>query len=561
MLNQTLENLERVPRMFRAVLSTRLCGSRPGLLPHRVHRDRQEQISPRHDVGRRLGWFVAVAGTMLALIGCAPHISMTIPTAVKATVTDTSAVRAATPTPPVVEVREIRPALLQGKYLANPGIGWQADGDVSSPVDLPETVAYADRRTISWRTLNPAKGEYDWSALDAELDQATAAGEQFSFRVYSMAGQLSGGQRMPQWVLKEGVALTPSGEPDYSNCVYQQRWGEFVDALVQRYDGNPNIAFIDISGYGDFNEWSWQDQTQWDEEWKNAYQNGSPDPAAFKTLDGQARRRLADMFIGGSFSQHACRDGHGRTSLVDYAYPGFRQTQLVMPFAGINQSTQYVHWRRSDVGFRYDCLGRSADDRLVLDAARNAWQRAPVVFELCSQEQFSMASALTVLQRTHGSLVHDNGHNQDVEKLRALLSNVGYRYALRSASLAESPRAGGQLSLSMIWQNLGWAPSYPGMGQNFQLHLLLVDASGQQAPIDEIVPVDIAAWMPAEDLLQSPPENKVDFTLSLPTRLRTGAYELKVAIIDQRTGRPIQLAFEGVDANGRYLIDTIQINQ
>ena len=64
---------------------------------------------------------------------------------------------------------------------------------------------------------------------------------------------------MPEWVLQKGAKILNSGEPDYSNCRYQEEWGKFVAELIARYDGNPDIAFIDISGYGNFSEWSWRD--------------------------------------------------------------------------------------------------------------------------------------------------------------------------------------------------------------------------------------------------------------------------------------------------------------
>ncbi len=122
--------------------------------------------------------------------------------------------------------------------------------------------------------------------------------------------------------------------------------GSFVNALVERYDGNPNIAFIDISGYGDFNEWSWVDQTEWDFSWEEHYNQGTASKYTFNTIDGQARRRLADMFIGGEFTDTFAERISNKPRYVNYKYAGFQKSQLVLPYAGMIQATQYVFTQR-----------------------------------------------------------------------------------------------------------------------------------------------------------------------------------------------------------------------
>ncbi|MFH1999389.1 MAG: hypothetical protein ABIK28_06895, partial [Planctomycetota bacterium] len=176
------------------------------------------------------------------------------------------------PTPEVeVEMRSVV-LVADQEYYSNPGMGWQyRGGEYPTNKVVAETVAYAPRADISWKVLNPAEGVYDWSELDANLNYVVSQGKQFSFRVYTMRGEVYGGHQLPQWVIDKGARIFPDGQVDYANCTYQQEWGKFVNKLIQRYDGNPNISFIDISGYGNFNEWSWQDQTEWDQTWADAY--------------------------------------------------------------------------------------------------------------------------------------------------------------------------------------------------------------------------------------------------------------------------------------------------
>ena len=445
-------------------------------------------------------------------------------------------------------------------YLANPGIGWQYDVNPESAV-LPETVVYGERLQIGWSVLNPAEGVYDWVILDNMLDTAVAAGKQFSFRVFTMRGERYGDHMLPEWVVEKGARILANGSPDYSNCVYQENWGTFVVALAERYDDRPEIAFVDISGYGNFNEWSWQNQTSWDPVWYDDYSQGTATAASLSTFDSQARRRLADMFIGGSFAEHECRNAQGGAEIVSYEYDGFQNTQLVMPFAGIDQSTQYVFVRDPSVGFRHDCLGSpntaSIPNTFESELAQ-IWRQAPVVYELCAPEQVSLESAQSLLAQTHGSIVHNNGTFFSASELEALLLSVGYRYALDEARIQSTALAGENLQVEMDWQNIGFAPNYPAMGQDFELVLYVEDENGRAIkffPVD----VNIAEWMPAASPNELTPVYSFSVALPLPASLNAGLYYLKAGIVEQRTGNHIQLAFEGDDGTGKYLLTSFEI--
>ncbi len=447
---------------------------------------------------------------------------------------------------------------LSDDYFPNSGIGWQNGSDTSSAIGLSESITYIDRHEISWKVLNPANGVYNWLPLDDQIQLAVATGKQNSFRVYTMAGEGADGSMIPDWVLSEGASLLPSGEPDYSNCVYQEDWGKFVSELSRVYDGNSNIAFIDVSGYGDFNSWSWQDQqTDWDFDWQNGYANGSASPSLFKTLDGQARRRLADMYIGGSFDQHQCRSATGGISTIKYAYLGFQKTQLVMPYAGIVQSSQYVFSRRADVGFRYDCLGNGGEQVLskVGNIILKDWVTAPVVFEFCEPANLDITDARVLLQAGHGSIVHDNTWSYGSDALKALLKNVGYRYFLKVATLQVADHT---IALQMDWQNLGTAPNYPKMGQNFELYFYLIDSSGSIVR-KELIPANVYQWLPLESSSTLPQVYPIPYILNLPFSFPAGKYFAGVGIIDVRTGKPINLAFGGLDLAGWHLLAPLEI--
>lgn len=434
-----------------------------------------------------------------------------------------------------------------GNYLANPGIGWQGPAGGRSSL-LPETVAYR-RPQYGWRDQNPAEGVYDWSAVDADLQQAAAEGKQFSFRLYTMSSPWEGGHRVPDWVLNKGAVILDNGEVDYSNCTYQAEWGRFVEAMRQKYDGHPNLAFLDISGYGNYNEWSWQEQTDTREYY----------------LDYQARQRLADAFIGGADTIE-CRDEWGEWQTVSYSYAGFHSTQLLMPFAGIQQSSRYVAERRPDVGIRHDCLGsaRHADTLLdkIGDLVDATWPYAPIVYEFCPDEAGSeefLEEAADLLQRTHASLVHDVAPGAIAQDdLVALLGGVGYQFAFTEATFPAVATPGRSFDFRLTWVNQGYAPAYPKMGQYFELRLYLVAADETVAQA-WLLDAGMAGWRPADPLPGDPPEQTIRARLTPGLAVAPGQYTLRVAIVDTRTGRPIGLANDGRDEQGHYGLGSLRM--
>lgn len=428
-------------------------------------------------------------------------------------------------------------------YLSNPGMGWQEANTLNSPL-LPETVAFR-RPQYAWRDQNPQEGVFDWTSVEADLQAAVTQNKQFSFRIYTMR---SGAEhKIPQWVLNKGAALLPNGAPDYSNCVYQEWWGNFVEAMRQKYDGNSDIAFIDISGYGNYGEWSYESQTD----------------ITANSLDSQARQRLADMFIGGAGTID-CRLANGQTQTVSYNYPGFQSTQLLMPYAGIAQSTYYVSGRRTDVGLREDCLGSASHtDNMLLkigDVISNTWPYAPIVYEFCSGstgDQAFVANADTILKQTHGSIVHDNLRGtRSASILTNLLKYAGYRFTLKQISYPFTVDAGQTFELAMTWANVGYAPVYPKMGQDFELHFYLMGADDSVVQ-DWLINTDLTTWLPANPLPGPAPEQLLNQTLTIPAGLTSGIYPTKVAILDKRTGRFINLAIAGRDSQGRYLVGAL----
>ncbi len=156
--------------------------------------------------------------------------------------------------------------------LINPGKGWIVYG---SPHDHPKEVlalcstAY-DR--YEWSDVEPAEGKYNWKPIDDQLAEWKTAGKKFAFGVMCLNShtESAGGYSTPKWVFDAGAKCSSidlktlrdpyAGKkgihivPDFSDPIFKAKQKAFLAALAQRYDGNPDVAFIDIRAYGNWGE-------------------------------------------------------------------------------------------------------------------------------------------------------------------------------------------------------------------------------------------------------------------------------------------------------------------
>ena len=117
-------------------------------------------------------------------------------------------------------------------------------------------------RLFAWADLEPQEGVYDWSEFDDLLRIAHDSGKKLVPRVYTNAGTY--GQATPDWVFDAGAESYHSDDGDTprqpvpTDAVFTRKFSEFIFAMGERYDANPNIEFIQTNaGMGGFGEMVW----------------------------------------------------------------------------------------------------------------------------------------------------------------------------------------------------------------------------------------------------------------------------------------------------------------
>jgi hypothetical protein len=422
-------------------------------------------------------------------------------------------------------------------YITNPFMGWQ-DSRLENEI-LTETVAY-DR--FNWAELNPEPNVYDWSAIEQLRTIKGATGRLISFRIRTTRPAPFGpGPVIPDWVTNLGARRFISSEgvtePLYSDCVYLETHAQFIEALRLRFDGDPDLAFIDIGSYGYYGEW---DSPQYDE------QIGS--------LDWHARRRILDMYIGGSGTR-PCKNPDESISSSTYTYPGFRSTQLIMPYTPwFEDSLIYVLEKRNDVGIRNDALGSERHQESMLQRAAHlfeqTWPQAPIIFEFAAQSftPEALIRARDFARLMHASYIHDNLDGLgELEQIEAVVEIVGYRLVLQEARFQSQVPAGDTLQIELYWINRGAAPAY----NPYALHIVLSDDTGSPV-FHHTMGTDIRTWLPDISVT-------LNEALELPADILPGLYQLKLAIVDDSGMPVVTLANNGRDADGYYPLGLVQI--
>lgn len=139
----------------------------------------------------------------------------------------------------------------------------------SDALDNPDALGI--NPLFNWADLEPAEGVYDWSPLDAALAAAHDKGKRVVPRVYTNIGDFD--QATPQWVFDAGARsyrfgdTSDTDQPLPTDPVFTQKFGDFLAALGQRYNGNADIEFFQTNaGMGGYGEMVW------------SYGNAAPPP-------------------------------------------------------------------------------------------------------------------------------------------------------------------------------------------------------------------------------------------------------------------------------------------
>lgn len=102
-----------------------------------------------------------------------------------------------------------------------------------------------------WSEIEPAEGQFNWAPLDQDIAQWTSHGKKVVVRIPFSSSFDPTHSATPQWVYNLGVPsvteVDGSIHPQYWNPTFLAKLHDFIAAFGARYDGNPNIVYVNAA--------------------------------------------------------------------------------------------------------------------------------------------------------------------------------------------------------------------------------------------------------------------------------------------------------------------------
>ena len=433
-----------------------------------------------------------------------------------------------------------------GEALVNPQMGWKLNfysnilsnyGSKLAPSDTLDDFPGLSciYLRLPWSYIEPEEGKFDWSVVDAPAQRWIDKGLQVAFRFSVSESWMR--YATPKWVEDAGAKgynFTvgkgvdedgPFWEPDYADPVFLEKHDHFLAAAAARYDGNPNVAFIDVGSFGVWGEGHTFASTRLE----------YPAEVVKKHIDLYAKHFKKTLlaanddfsFQGEETIQYAIEKGmalRDDSILVQPPPNSYFHAEMAQAF-----------WPRLPVILEHEHYGPSLE--------KGAWRRD--IF-------------IRAIEEYHASYMCIHWFPREfLEKERELIDKVnmrlGYRLQLREASWPAKLKLNDRLAFSSTWANAGVAPCYPGGFVAFTLK----DAQGG------IVAVFVNEALDVRDLEVGPPNaapvRKVESSHGLAPNMPAGAFDGFVSV-GARDGTPkIALPLAEGDAGRRYKLGRIEV--
>ena len=412
----------------------------------------------------------------------------------------------------------------------NQGLRWSEEGPTAKQSNAPARANFPDTSIAYcrwfWNELQPASDQIRWQIIDTALEEARRHQQTLAIRLMPYDEE----HPLPEWYRNSGAARANKAtdkdgaiwQPDFSDPLYKKYWSALIAAAGARYDGHPFLESVDISSVG-----------YWGEGWSEYM-------PAF-----QFQKELIDIY-----------------------FDAFKRTPLLMNF---DEPHALAYGTQRGAGWRLDCLGdmgRQWKDRpgfshmldfypqqIVRMGVQGVWQRSPVSLETCwvpgfwKERRWDVDYILNQALRWHVSSVNVKSSPIPPEwqsKFDEFQKHIGYRFVLRRLEYPRSTKAGEMMPVHMWWLNAGVAPPY----REYKLALQFQSAAGAK---NMSLESDVRKWLPGDAV--------VDETIYVPDTLSTGAYRLRLALLDPRTNQPaVRLAIKGRNPDGWYEMGAITIS-
>ena len=316
---------------------------------------------------------------------------------------------------------------------------------------------------LLWNDLEPTEGHYRWDILDSTAQNWIAKGKKLCFRVICCNQTETA---TPQFVRDAGAKgymfeyktntapggkLPPRWEPVYDDPVFLAKLENFIKAFAKRYDGDPNVAFVDVGSFGIYGEGHVHNTSQ---QWLSKPEHRAEFVRLAKLHLDLWKRLMPNTYLVVSDDIDGGWNPEEDPEMMRYCREvgiGFRDDSIFcFPPKGTVKNCPFEYW------------------------AHDGWARKfapkwPVVVETghCPHlvgspkwDNDAYVRCVEAYQASYMSIhdfpdVHLRECRDAIDRINRIL---GYRFELREVTFPAQVAAGEEVEISSRWVNVGVAP-------------------------------------------------------------------------------------------------------
>ena len=318
---------------------------------------------------------------------------------------------------------------------------------------------------VLWNDIEPEEGDFRWDLFDSLAQNWIAKGKKIAIRIICCNQTETA---TPQFVRDAGAKgywfeyatetsasgkLPPRWEPVYDDPVFLAKLTNFVKAFARRYDGNPDVAFVDVGSYGIYGEahhWNTSQQALHNPE------NRAEFVRLAKIHLNLWKKHLPNTYLVVSDDLDGGWSREQDPEMMRYCREigiGFRDDSIFcFPPPGTNPKCPFKYWAHDGwaraFAPKYPVVVETGHATVLQEGRRKAnWNDEAYV--ACVEAYQCSYMSIHDFPDAHLKL-----NRSVVDRINKIL---GYRFELREVAFPESVKANTKFEIASTWVNVGVA--------------------------------------------------------------------------------------------------------